>query len=115
MASVAVAKIITAFVINVALSYLSEALSKKPRDPGLPPVNVTVNDTVEWRHLVVGTRRVGGSFVDIRTSGGGPSSPNKFLWYVIAYADHQCHALLDAYFDEFVVPSADIDAGTGVV
>lgn len=115
MAGVAVAKIITAFVINVALSYLSEALSKKPRDPGLPPVNVTVNDTVEWRHLVVGTRRVGGSFVDIRTSGGGPSSPNKFLWYVIAYADHQCHALKDAYFDEFVVPSADIDAGTGVV
>lgn len=115
VAGVAIAKIAIAFVINVALSYLSEALADKPRDPGRPPVNVTVNDTVDYRHLVVGTRRVGGSFVDIRTSGGGPTSPNKFLWYVIAYADHQCSALRDAWFDEFYVPEADIDSGTGAV
>lgn len=115
IAGVAVAKIVTAFVVNVALSYLSQALSKKAPDAGLPPVNVTVNDTVEWRHIVLGTRRVGGSFVDIRTSSGGADSPNKFLWYVVAYADHQCNALLDAYFDEFVVPAADINAGTGAV
>jgi hypothetical protein len=89
---VAVAKIITAFVVNVALTYLSEALADKPRDPGRPAVNVTINDTVEHRHIVVGTRRVGGSFVFVRTSGDA----NKFLWYVIAYADHQCNALGDA-------------------
>lgn len=114
-AGVAVAKVIGLFVVNVALSYLSTALSKKRGEPGLPPVNVTVNDSVEWRHIVLGTRRVGGSFVDIRTSSGGVNSPNKFLWYVVAYADHQCNALKDAYFDEFVVPAADINAGTGAV
>jgi hypothetical protein len=103
--------IIIGFVVNVALAYLSEALAKKPRDPGRPPVNVTINDAVEYRHLVVGTRRVGGSFVYVRTSG----SANKYLWYVIAYADHQCNALGDAWFDEFEVPSADINAGTGAV
>jgi hypothetical protein len=111
IAGVAVAKIFVAFVVNVALSYLSEALSDRPRDPGRPPTNVTINDTVEHRHLVIGTRRVGGSFVFVRTSGDG----NKFLWYVIAYADHQCNDLKDAWFDEFHVPDADINAGTGAV
>lgn len=112
---VAVAKIVTAFVVNVGLTYLSEALSKEKHDSGPPPVNVTAKDTVEYRHLVLGTRRVGGSFIDIRTSSGGASSPNKFLWYVIAYADHQCNALKDAFFDEFQIPIADINGTTGAV
>lgn len=109
------AQIITAFVVNVGLAYLSEALSKKRGSAGPPAVNLTINDTVETRHGVIGTRRVGGSFVFVRTSTDDPTAANKFLWYVIAYADHQCNAIGDAWFDEFNVPEADIDGSTGAV
>lgn len=108
-------QIIVGFVVNVGLAYLSESLSKKTGSPGPPAVNVTINDTVEPRHGVIGTRRIGGSYVYVRTSSDDPTVANKFLWYVIAYADHQCNALRDAWFDEFKVPEADIDGSTGAV
>lgn len=107
--------IVVSFVVNVALGYLSDALSKKQRDPGRPPVNVTINSSVEYRHGVVGTRRVGGSFVFILTSSDSATAPNKFLWYVVAYADHQCNALQGAFFDDYEVAASEIDGSTGAV
>jgi hypothetical protein len=114
IAGVAAYQVVATFVFNIALTALSMALSKKQRDPGPPAVNVSIRSTVEHRHLVVGTRRVGGSFVFYYTSSPSAAEPNKYLWYVVAYADHQCHALRDAWFDDRRIPGADIDPGGDV-
>lgn len=100
-----------ALLINLVLSKITSSLTSKPASSGPPPVNVSIRATVEYRRIVLGTARCGGVFLFYRTSG----SNNEILWYVIAYAGHQCSAIGDAYLDTRYVPTADINRTTGAV
>src|SRR5688572_7890492 len=102
----AVAVLVKTILINVALGALAKALSKKPRTTE-PPINVTIRNTVENRRLIFGTRRAGGSFVFYTTSG----TDNKYLWYVIVYAGHQCQAIRDVWLGSQRIPNANIGGG----
>src|SRR6185295_7095553 len=58
-----------------------------------------------------GECRAGGALLYANTSG----TNNKYLWYVVAYAGHQCNALKDAWLDTVNIPAADINGSTGAV
>ncbi len=93
-----------ATLVNVAITALTPV-----RRPGAPPLNVTLRGTVEYRHLIFGTRRAGGVLVFYGTSG----AKNEFLWYVIAYAGHQCSAFSDFWLDERRITTGIIPSGGG--
>jgi hypothetical protein len=105
------ASTVIATVVQMGLQLLlTKALAKKP-NAGAFPLNVTVRSTVSARRLVFGTVRAAGAMVFVRTSG----NEGKYLWYVIAYAGHQCHAMKDLYLDKFKIAAADINGTTGAV
>lgn len=108
-----VVEIAATIVINILLTKIQNLLAPNPNanSTGPPPVNLTLQTTVEYRRIIFGTARVGGVFVFYRTSG----TTNEVLWYVVAYAGHQCSAAHDAYLDARQVPSADINGSTGAV
>lgn len=93
-----------------ALTLVQRSLTKKPGQ-GATPLNITVRSTVAPRRLLFGTVRAAGSMLFVRTSG----SNSKYLWYVVAYAGHQCSALKDLYLDKYKIPAADINGTTGAV
>ena len=106
--------LVRTIVVNLLVSKLVNALTGKPSSPGPSPVNVSVRATVDYRRIVFGTARCGGSFIYYTTSSTS-GSLNDVLWYVIAYAGHQCSALTDAYVDNRKIPTADINRSTGAV
>jgi hypothetical protein len=108
---IAFAKAAAPYLLRAAaMALIQKALIKKP-NPGAFPLNVTVRSTIAARRLVFGTVRASGAMVFCATSG----SNNKHLWYVIAYAGHQCSALKDLYLDKFKIAAADINGSTGAV
>lgn len=96
--------------VTVALTYAAKALTKSS-GRGAPPINVTVRSTVAPRTLVLGRIRRGGEMLFASTSG----TKNKYLWYVVAYAGHQCNDLQDCWLDKLRIPDANIDPSTGAV
>lgn len=105
----AAAAIIQSVLINLALGFLAKKLAKRP-DNSVPPLNVTIRNTIEPRHLIVGTRRTGGVLVFYGgTSTGG--SKRDLLWYVIVFAGHQVSAIHDIWFDTEKIAEADINSG----
>jgi hypothetical protein len=96
--------------ISLALAVLSKALQKKP-SRGAFPINVTIRSTITERHLIMGSVRAGGALLFYGTAGNN----SKYLWYVVAYATHQCSALKDCWLDNFKIPAADINGTTGAV
>jgi hypothetical protein len=94
--------------VNTVLSVAVSAFTRTPRTrPN--PLNITVRGTIEYRRLVFGRRRCGGVLVFYGTSG----AENKYLWYVIAYAGHQCSAFGDFWLDERRIAAANIPGGGG--
>lgn len=98
------------FLINVALSYIVSYVTKPP-EHGRLPENVTIRSTVPDRAIVAGEARCGGALLYANLSG----TNNKYLWFVVAYASHQCNALKDAWLDSVRIPAADINGSTGNV
>lgn len=107
-----VATIVRAILINVALGALSRALTKKP-GVSKPPINVTVRNPVENRHMVFGTVRASGSFAfyDVSSDPAGSYGNNKWLWYVVVYAGHQCADIRDVWLDTNRISDAAIGGG----
>lgn len=99
-----------ALLQTAALGLIQRALMKKPGS-GSFPLNITIRSTVAARRLVWGTVRAGGAILFVGTSG----TKEKYLWFVVAYAGHQCEALKDLYLDKFKIADADINGSTGVV
>jgi len=93
-----------------AMTLIQKALTKRPGQ-GMTPLNVTARSTIASRKIIWGTVRAGGALLFVKTSG----TNNKYLWYVVAYAGHQCTALKDLYLDKFKIAAADINGTTGAV
>jgi hypothetical protein len=92
------------------LTYAAKSLFKSG-GRGAPPINVTIRSTIAPRTIVLGRVRVGGAILYVNTSG----NKNKYLWYVVAYAGHQCNDAQDAWLDKVRIPNANINSSTGVV
>lgn len=102
--------VVRQLLITVALTLLQRALTKRP-SRGSFPINVSIRTPITERRLIIGTVRAGGAFLFVRSS--PPSA--RYLWYVVAYATHQCQALKDCWLDKFRIPAADINGSTGDV
>lgn len=96
---------------NMVLGKLSKALGPKSPGGGGVPVNVMIRDSADFRRVVHGSVRAGGSLVYYNTSGVN----NAFLYYVVVYAGHQCNAVKDIWLDTVKILHANINAGTGAV
>jgi hypothetical protein len=107
----AYAAVIQTILINVALGYLSKKLAKRP-DNVVPPINVTVRNSIEPRRIILGTRRTGGVLDFFGTSSSSSSVPTAdILWYVIVLAGHQVSAIKDVWLDNEKIANADINGG----
>lgn len=111
VAATIVANVLVTVLISIALTKIESLFANKPGAAPPPPINVTGQATVEFRRIVLGKIRCGGVVAFYSCAG----STNQFLFYVIMYAGHQCHAALDAFLDARQVPAADINATTGAV
>lgn len=102
---------VVAILAKPLVNFLVTSLLTKKPGQASAPVNVTIRSTVAPRRLVLGRTRAAGSIVFVRCSG----TNNKYLWYVVAYAGHQCSDVTDLWLDKIYIPDADINAGTGAV
>jgi hypothetical protein len=95
-------------VIGVTVGLTSLARSLLPKPPTAGPVSrdVTVRGTVEYRQIVYGEVKTGGFVAFYGTSGAN----NRFLWFVIVAAAHQCEDITDVWLDSRHVPDADIES-----
>jgi hypothetical protein len=110
--AVAANVVLQQILVAVFLTVLQKALQKKPAR-GAFAQNVTIRSTIAERHLIIGTARATGAILFYGTSGSGGTF--KYLWYVVAYATHQCSALKDCWLDKAKIPAADINGTTGAV
>ena len=101
------AQLVQTILINVALGALTKKLVRRP---DVPPINVSIRGPIEYRRIVLGTRRVGGvfAFFDVSSTGG---SKLDVLWYVIVVAGHQVSAITNIWMGNEFVSNADINAG----
>lgn len=103
---------VTTLALSVGLSKLSQSLAGKPQDQyGSQTRDVVVKNTVEPRQMIYGETRTAGTLVFYGCSG----TENRFLWFVIAVAGHQCEDISDCWVGPTLVPDADIDPSTGQV
>lgn len=113
--AVAVATIIVDVVISFALGKIAQALAGTKSDHTGPPAQqVTVQGTLEPRRMVYGQVMTNGviAFFGTSSSAGGLQD---YLWFVIAFAGHQCEAITDVMFDSVLIPDAAINPSTGVI
>src|SRR6185312_1421805 len=113
IAALVASQVVRQILITIVLTLLQKALQKKPQR-GAFVQNITIRSTIAERHLIIGTARATGAIVFYGTSSGGGNS-FKYLWYVVAYATHQCSALKDCWLDKLKIPAADINGSTGAV
>lgn len=114
-AGLGTAEIISVIFVNLMLTGLSLALAGvEKRDPRMP-IQVTVRSTTEYRRLGFGQRRAYGAFAYVRQSSPNVNEPAKYLWYVVVLHGHQIKEISDVWIGTVRIPSADIDAATGVV
>jgi hypothetical protein len=108
-----IAQVVWVVLVNVALGAISKKLAKK-NEQGTPPLNVTIRNSIEPRHLVFGTRRCGGLMAYYGGSSSGGST-NDYLWYVIVMAGHQVASITDVYLETEKIAGASINGTTGAV
>jgi hypothetical protein len=105
-----------AFVGRVLLTaVVGSALSKllgKPKGavPGSDR-SVTIRGTLQPRSLIYGQVRTGGFMAFVASTG----TYSEVLVFAVAFAGHQCEEISDIWLDGLRIPSADINASTGVV
>ena len=108
--------VVQAALISVAMKAFSGGSGSRSAGGGTLdnlPANVTVRDTVAFRRIVYGTRRVAGAVVFIGSSSTSGSTNNR-LTYIIALAGHQVAAIRDIWIDTVRIAESDIDS-SGVV
>lgn len=105
------------FVANVALGFISNALSPKPKIPNLGSFETQARDRLQqfrqpitpWR-TIYGEVRASGPMTFLDTTGD-----NKFLHMVITLASHEVEAIETIFFGEDAITSDDMDANGYVV
>jgi hypothetical protein len=114
----ATAAIVTAVVeviVTIAISAGLAALAGKPKQSfaGAGSRDVTVKGTVSPRQLLYGEVRTGGyiAFYDSTVYG----AENRYLWFVVVVAGHQCQEISDCWLDSQQILSSEIDGSTGEV
>lgn len=95
--------------ISLAISTVAQALAGKPSATGTQPPSreVTSRGTIEFQQLIYGQVRTGGFLAFFGTSGLN----NRFLWFVIVLAGHQCEAIDDLWLDSRHILDSDITGG----
>jgi hypothetical protein len=95
-------------VIGVTAGLASLSKSLLPKLPSIGPTSrdVTVRGTVEYRQIIYGEVKTGGFVAFYGTSGDN----NRFLWFVVVAAAHQCEDITDVWLDSRHVPDADIES-----
>lgn len=106
VATIAAAAVVVGSVWG--LQKLSEALIPRPRIPR-PKQDVEYTDSVAPRRIIFGTNRVSGMNV-IPPLTSGPK--NEWLHQVLAVAGHEVNDITDVYFNQEVIPDANISAVT---
>lgn len=116
--AIAIGYAVQAVILNVALSFVSRAISGSGENRSGSvdnlPLNVTVRGTTVARRIVLGRRRVAGALVFVGASSSNQST-NDYLWYVVVLAGHQVKDIKDLWFDERKFPVADWNPTTGVL
>lgn len=94
--------------ISAGLASIAKSLAGKPKTDSQGPESrdVTVKGTVEPRQLIYGEVKTGGFVAFYGTSG----SNNRFLWFVIVAAAHQCEDITDVWLDSRHIPDAAIES-----
>jgi hypothetical protein len=109
-AAVITGGVISGFIltIGVAAGLASLARSMVPKVPGQGPESreITVRGTVEHRQLLYGQVKTGGFVAFYGTSGDN----NRFLWFCVVAAAHECEEISDVWLDSRHVPDADIES-----
>ncbi|MBW2561658.1 MAG: hypothetical protein JRE40_12500, partial [Deltaproteobacteria bacterium] len=108
---------IGAFFVKSAFSAILSVISSKLFGPkanpgaGLSGMQTMVRSGLEFRKVTYGQAIVSGPVVYNNLSGAN----NVYLWYQVALTDGISEDLVSVYFDNDVIPKADIDwtAGTG--
>lgn len=97
-----------AFATTLVLGALSNAMAKKPQQPGASAISaqgrmVTIKQPVAPRQIAVGRARIGGTitFAEVVSVGG---SNNNVLLLVITLTGHVVEDITDVYFDDELVP-----------
>lgn len=115
----AVAEVIATVVVDVAISFalgkIAQALAGNSTNQTGPPAQTeTVQGTLEPRRIVYGQVMTNGviTFFGTSSTTGGLQD---YLWFVIAFAGHQCEAITDVMFDSVLIPDAAINPSTGVI
>lgn len=103
--------LVRTILVNVALGMLAKKLRRRPDQV---PINITIRGPIEYRRLVLGTKRCSGVFAFYDTSSSG-GSKRDILWYVIVVAGHQVSAITDMWIGNERIANADINAGSGAV
>jgi hypothetical protein len=98
--------------VSVGLAKLTQSLAGKEKsdDQGAASQEVTVRGTVQPRQLIYGEVKTGGFVAFYGTSG----TNNRFLWFAVVAAAHECEDITDVWLDARHVPDADIE-GDGEV
>lgn len=102
-------KIALSLAINAGITAL--AGKKKTGSIGPQAREVTVRGTVQPRQLIYGQLRTAGYIAYFGTAG----EDNRYLYYVIVCAAHQCEDLGDVWLDSQRVNSSQFDGTTGEV
>lgn len=103
-----------AVVANVIIAFAIGKLSQLLGPSVKPPQNIqtlTIRGTIQPLAIIYGEVVTSGVLVWQFVSG----SNNKYLWYVIALAGHQCDSITDVYVDSVKVADSQINGSTGLV
>jgi hypothetical protein len=103
---------ILSFVANVALGFVAQALSPKPKIPNLSSFAAKSRDRVQqfrqpitlWKS-VYGEVRISGPLTFVETT-----KSNKFIHMVITLAAHEVQAIEDVFLDDAVITSDQLDS-----
>lgn len=110
--AVVAVEVVTYLVFAYALNKLESALVGRPSQNQQPvPQTFMARGSVYPGSIIYGGTRTSGVVVFEWTSG----TSNQYLWYVVAMARHQLNAMTDVYFENDVIATANINAGTGQV
>lgn len=111
--STAVGQVILTTAINYALSSASKLLSGKDDNSGGSSAGreILVRGTTEPQQIIYGEIRTAGYVAFCGCSGDS----NKYLWYVVVVAGHQCQEISHCWVDDKLVPASEINGSTGEV
>lgn len=90
-----------------AMAAASRALMGRPKLGGAGQRDVIIRSPIAPRSIIYGDCTVGGVVVFMGTTG----SQNEYLDYVVAVAGHEVEEISDVWFDDTLIPAADIGGG----